>query len=214
MLISGRRILAGNIFNNSTFTYSVDTNSWTQAATKVYNDRSDEEGWTALAGGGILTYDLFQSVATGQGFAEVYNPAQNLWTAISPADGSASGVLPVLTSPDLGFELGPSMRLQDGRAFVIGANQHTALYNQAANSWSAGPDIHGILRNPFGRVQHANFGADDAPAALMPNGARLTCSRRRSESNHQQWRRGSWFRHHQQHPFHGGPAGLLGSLPG
>ena len=170
MLISGRRILAGNIFNNSTFTYSVDTNSWTQAATKVYNDRSDEEGWTGLAGGGILTYDLFQSIATGQGYAEVYNPAHNVWTAISPADGSASGVLPVLSSPALGFELGPAMRLQDGRALVIGANQHTALYNQAANSWSAGPDIQATLSNPFGSIRHANFGADDAPAALMPNG--------------------------------------------
>src|SRR5580692_3057098 len=41
MLISGRRILAGNIFNNSTFLYSIETNSWTQAATKVYSDRSD-----------------------------------------------------------------------------------------------------------------------------------------------------------------------------
>jgi hypothetical protein len=169
-LISGRRILAGNIFNNSTFFYSVDTNSWTQAASKVYNDRSDEESWTGLAGGGILTYDLFQSVAAGQGYAELYDPTQNSWSAISPADGSARGTLPVLTSPALGFELGPSMRLQDGRAFVIGANQHTALYNHAANNWSAGPDIHGTLRNPFGTVRHANFGADDAPAALMPNG--------------------------------------------
>ena len=170
VLLSGHRILAGNIFNNSTFLYSVDTNSWTQAATKVYNDRSDEEGWTMLSGGSILTYDLFQSVATGQGYAEAYNPTQNVWTAISPADGSASGTLPVLTSPALGFELGPALRLQDGRALVIGANQHTALYNQASNAWSAGPDIHGVLSNPFGRVEHANFGADDAPAALMPNG--------------------------------------------
>ena len=46
----------------------------------------------------------------------------------------------------------------------------TALYNPANNSWSVGPDIHGVLRNPYGRVQGANFGADDAPAALMPNG--------------------------------------------
>jgi hypothetical protein len=60
--------------------------------------------------------------------------------------------------------------LQDGRALVIGANQHTALYNQATNTWSAGPDVQGVLSNPFGRLQHANFGADDAPAALMPNG--------------------------------------------
>jgi hypothetical protein len=169
-LISGRRMLAGNIFNNSTFTYSVDTNSWTQAATKVYNDRSDEEGWSGIAGGGILTYDLFQSVAAGQGYAEIYNPTQNAWTAVSPADGSASGVLPVLTSVALGFELGPSMRLQDGRALVIGANQHTALYNPANNSWAPGPDIRGTLSNPFGSVRHANFGGDDAPAAIMPNG--------------------------------------------
>jgi hypothetical protein len=170
MLISGHRILAGNIFNNSTYLYSIDTDSWTQAATKVYSDRSDEEGWTALSGGGILTYDLFQSVANNQGYAETYNSTQNAWTAISPVDGTATGTLPVLTSPALGFELGPSMRLQDGRALVIGANQHTALYNQATNTWAAGPDIHGVLRNPFGRVEHANFGADDAPAALMPNG--------------------------------------------
>jgi hypothetical protein len=170
VLLPGRRILAGNIFNNSTHIYSIDSDSWTLAANKFYNDRSDEEGWTALSGGDILAYDLFQSVATGQGYAELYNPTRNLWIPISPADGSASGVLPVLTSTALGFELGPSLRLQDGRALVIGANQHTALYNTTANSWSAGPDIHGVLSNPFGKLEHADFGADDAPAALMPNG--------------------------------------------
>lgn len=169
-LISGHRIVAGNIFNNSTYIYSVDTNSWTQGATKVYNDRSDEEGWANLSGGNILTYDLFQSVASNAGYAEVYNSAQNQWTAISPVDGSAGGTLPVLTSPALGFELGPILRLQDGRALVIGANQHTGLYDQAHNSWAAGPDIHGTLSNPFGSIRNANFGADDAPAALMPNG--------------------------------------------
>lgn len=169
-LLSGHRILAGNIFNNSTYIYSVDTNSWTPAATKVYSDRSDEEGWTMLSGGSVLTYDLFQSIANNQGYAELYNPTQNVWTAISPADGSASGTLPVLSSPALGFELGPPLRLQDGRALVIGANQHTALYTQATNTWAAGPDIHGVLSNPFGKIERANFGADDAPAALMPNG--------------------------------------------
>jgi hypothetical protein len=170
VLISGHRILAGNIFKPSAYIYSIDTDSWTQAANKVYNDRSDEEGWTALSGGGILTYDLFQSIAAGQGYAEFYNPTQNLWTAISPADGTASGTLPLLSSPEVGFELGPALRLQDGRALVIGATQHTALYNPAANSWAAGPDIRSSLSNPFGKVEHANFGADDAPAALMPNG--------------------------------------------
>src|SRR5580692_2996134 len=138
-LLSGHRILAGNIFNNSTYIYSIDSDSWTLAANKFYNDRSDEEGWSGLSGGPILVYDLFQSIATGQGYAELYNPTRNLWTSISPTDGSATGTLPLLSSPALGFELGPSLRLQDGRAFLIGANQHTALYNPSTNTWAAGP---------------------------------------------------------------------------
>ena len=169
-LLSHRRILAGNLLNNSTYLYSIDSNSWTQAATKVYKDSSDEEGWTVMSGGLILTYDLDPSIATGQGHAELYNPSVNLWSGISPADGTANGDLPLLSSNALGFELGPVLRLQDGRGFVIGANQHTALYRQTTNTWSEGPDTFGTLSNPFGTIEHARFGADDAPAALMPNG--------------------------------------------
>jgi hypothetical protein len=169
-LLSHHRILAGNIFNNSTYLYSIDTNSWTQAASKVYDDQSDEEGWTTMSGGSLLNYDLFASIAAGQSYAELYNPSLNLWTGISPADGTAKGELPLLSSTALGYELGPVLRLQDGRALVIGANQHTALYTQSTNTWAAGPDTFGTLSNPFGSIDHALFGADDAPAALMPNG--------------------------------------------
>jgi hypothetical protein len=170
-LISGHRILAGNLLNSSTYIYSVDSNSWAFAADKVYSsESSDEEGWTTLRGGPILTYDLFQAVATGKGYAELYHPKQDIWTSISPADGSANGTLPVLSSPALGYELGPVLGLQDGRAIVIGANQHTALYTQSSNTWAAGPDIIGRLSNPYGTIEHALFGADDASAALMPNG--------------------------------------------
>jgi hypothetical protein len=57
-LISHQRILAGNLLNNSTYIYSIETNSWTQGPTKVYDDSSDEEGWTDMSGGRILNYDL------------------------------------------------------------------------------------------------------------------------------------------------------------
>jgi hypothetical protein len=169
-LLSHHRILAGNLLNNSTYLYSINTNSWTPAASKVYNDSSDEEGWSTMSGGLLLTYDLDPSIATGQGYAELYNPSLNLWRGISPADGTAKGDLPVLSSTALGYELGPVMRLQDGRALVIGANQHTALYTQSTNTWAPGPDTLSTLSNPFGSIDHALFGADDAPAALMPNG--------------------------------------------
>jgi Galactose oxidase, central domain len=170
ILIPGGNILAGNIFNRSTYTYSVAANSWSFAANKFYNDRSDEEGWVKLPDDTVLTYDIFQSIGAGSGYAELYNPTSGAWSGISPADGTASGTLPVLSSSALGAELGPILRLQDGRVFVIGANNHTALYAPATNTWAAGPDIMGTLSNAFGTIDPAAFGADDAPAAIMPNG--------------------------------------------
>jgi hypothetical protein len=158
MLLPGGRILAGDIFTNQPQIYNIATNTWSSAASKVYGDVSDEESWAKLGNGNILTYDIFQSIRTGNSYAEVYNPARNAWSSISPADGSATGFLPLLTSSSIGFELGPILRLQDGRAFVIGANNHTALYNPSTNRWAAGPETPG------------GFGADDAPAAELPNG--------------------------------------------
>jgi hypothetical protein len=92
-------------------------------------------------------------------------PVANTWSSVSPADGSANGTLPLLSSSAVDYELGPMLRLLDGRIFAIGATGHTALYTPSTNTWAAGPDIIGSLNgNP------TLFGADDAPAALMPNG--------------------------------------------
>jgi hypothetical protein len=73
-----------------------------------------------------------------------------------------------LSSSALGFELGPLLRLQDGRILAIGATQHTALYNGSTTplpTWAAGSDIIGTLNGIS-----SPFGADDAPAAILPNG--------------------------------------------
>jgi hypothetical protein len=168
MLIPGGtsgKILAGDLLNGNTFLYDIATNSWTQSGTKVYADSSDEEGWVKQADGSVLTYDLFKSVQTPGSYAEKYNPGTGSWSSISPSDGSALGTIPVLSSSALGFELGPILRLQDGRVLVIGANQHTALYTPGTNTWAGGPDIMGSLNgNP------SPFGGDDAPAAIVPNG--------------------------------------------
>ncbi len=170
ILVSRDKILVGNLLDNSTYIFSTATNTWEFAANKVYNDPSDEEGWTKQPDGSVVTYDLFQSIAENTGYAEVYHPSTDAWTSISPADGTAKGTLPVLSSPALGYELGPVLRLQDGRVMVIGANNLTALYTPSTNTWKAGPEIFGKLSNAFGSIDHARFGADDAPAALMPNG--------------------------------------------
>src|SRR5262249_28386140 len=144
---------------------NIATDSWGPAIPKVYNDRSDEETWVKLQDGRVLNYDLFQSIATGGAYAEVFDPDSNIWLSISPSDGHATGSIPQLSSTALGFDLGGMLRLQDGRIFVIGATGHTALYDPTINNWTAGPDIIGDLSGS----PHL-FLADDAPAAMLPNG--------------------------------------------
>ena len=164
MLLPNGKILAGNLNYPTTIIYDPVMNSWSGTASKLY-DRSDEEGWARQSDGTILTYDIFQSVKTGTGYAEKYDPATNTWSSVSPADDTANGTLPVLSSSALGYEMGPLLRLQDDRIFAIGANGHTALYTPASNTWAAGPDLIGTLGgSPF------LFAADDAPAGVLPNG--------------------------------------------
>ena len=165
MLLSSSAILVGDLLNNKTFVYNIDTDSWTQSASKIYTDQSDEEGWVKLADGSVLTYDLFKSKSTNGSYAEKYNPTTGLWTSISPSDGTALGFIPQLSSNSLGSELGPGLRLQDGRIFFVGATEHTALYNPATNTWAAGPDVMGTLNGI-----PSPFGGDDSPGAILPNG--------------------------------------------
>jgi len=165
MLLPNGKILVGNLLNSLTYIYDPATNLWSSAIPKVHNDRSDEETWARMSDGTILTYDLFQSISTGGGYAERFNPLTNLWSGISPSAGTAAGFIPQLSSATTGSELGGILRLYDDRMFVIGATGHTALYTRATNTWAAGPDLNGTLGGaPF------LFSADDAPAAILPNG--------------------------------------------
>jgi len=164
-LLPGGKILVGDLVNPNTYIYEPASDTWVASGTKVYPDSSDEEGWTMSGDGGIINYDLFHSIATGGSYAEKYTPATGTWTGISPTDGTANGTIPQLSSRSIGFELGPALRLQDGRIMVVGATQHTALYTPSTNTWAAGPDISGTLNGIA-----SPFGADDAPGAILPNG--------------------------------------------
>jgi hypothetical protein len=163
ILLSGGDIFVADPFSKETYLYNPTTNKWTTAAKKVY-DANDEEGLVKLQNGSILTYDIYQSLAKNVGYAELYNPSMNTWSSISPADGTAHGTLPLLTNT-LAYEIGPVLRLLDGRIFQVGANGLTALYNAATNTWAAGPTVRGTLGgSPY------VYAADDAPAAELPDG--------------------------------------------
>jgi hypothetical protein len=172
-LLPSGTIIAGDIFTPTPQIWTgPPPGTWSAAGTKLYGDRSDEEGWAKLPNGNIVDYALFESVDTScttACYAEEYSPTTNTWTGLTPGTGGVTGVLPLLSSSALGYELGPIMRLQDGRIFQIGANQHTALYNPTTNAWAAGPNTIGSISGN-GCGTNCAFGADDAPAAELPTG--------------------------------------------
>jgi hypothetical protein len=152
-------VLAGYVFGPQTNIYNPSTNQWSSGPTKYYNDQSDEETWTRLPNGNILTYDIFSSINSGTFEGEVYNPNTNTW---SPTTNSATNPPSQLSNPSIGYELGPALVLPDGRVFQVGANGNTAFYDYRTNTWSGGPQI----IDGVGQL----LGADDAPGAVLPNG--------------------------------------------
>jgi Galactose oxidase, central domain len=163
-VLADGRVLVGGINNPpQTAIWDPAYNTWAAAGTGgAKAARPNEETWTLLPDGSVLTVDVFSAPPN---LAERYIPATDAWvTAFSPPDNlvlTQIGTVPV-------NEIGPAILLPSGTMFAIGATGQTALYDPAGiNPWSAGPsfpaDTSGSGLNP-------TLTAIDAPACLLPNG--------------------------------------------
>jgi hypothetical protein len=123
--------------------------TWTATGTGKA-DVNDEEGWTLLPNGEVLTVDA----NNGNTNSEIYNPATGSW---SPAGST----LVQLTDPG-SHELGPAVLRPDGTVLYTGATGHNAVFNSVTSTWSAAPD--------FPKVGLQQLDIADGPAALLPNG--------------------------------------------
>jgi hypothetical protein len=153
----------------TTYLYDPAKDKWTVGPSKVTRgtptnpiyDSSDEESWVKLRDGSILTYDVWSSIGANKFEAERYKPWLNQWVDASSPNGNNPPSL--LSSVNVGYEMGPAFLLPDGRAFFVGANGNTAYYDPATETWSAGP---GLPSDANGN----QLVAADAPGAMMPNG--------------------------------------------
>lgn len=140
--------------------------TWTATGTGKFDD-NDEEGWNLLPSGKVLTVDAYVGMYQSNGMNyELYDPGSGTW--------SVAGTTPVQLwdsaatcggSGRASFEVGPALLLPNGTVFATGANScgpgHTAIYNVASGTWTAGPDF------------PSNLDIADGPAALEPNGKML-----------------------------------------
>jgi hypothetical protein len=140
------------------------TLTWTPTGSGKF-DLFDEEGWTLLPSGKVLTVDayVFSYDRSGKG-SEIYDPLTGAWTSAGSTkvqlwdSAAACGGERNATQ-----ELGPAVLRPDGTVFYMGSNTcgapgHNAIYDSLTGKWTAGPAFPGRLN------------IADGPAALEPNG--------------------------------------------
>jgi hypothetical protein len=135
-------------------TLTGSTASWATTGTGKF-DWNDEEGWTLLPGGDVLTVDAYvgQSSCCKLGY-QIYDPTTGAWT--TPSNNT------VVNLVDPGsLELGPMPLLPNGTVFAAGATTNNAIYTPSTGTWVSAPKFGGTLD------------IADGPAAVLPSGNAL-----------------------------------------
>lgn len=135
------------------------TLTWTETGTSTKYDSNNEEGWTLLPDGKVLTINTYTDInpyPSNPTKSELYDPTTGTW--------SFAGSTHVTLTDTIGFEVGPAVLRPDGTVFAVGSNGNTAIYDSANSVWSVGPNL------PMGSGTQGQLGSQDGPAALLPNG--------------------------------------------
>ena len=153
-LLPDGSFLLGNLNTPNVAKLNPATLTW--AAMNVRPGSSSEESWVLMADNTIATVSCSAPPATF-----VYDIATDTWTA---GNNLPTSIIQAPTGA--GGEIGAGLLRYDGKAFFLGANQHTAVYDPTvaapASRWTNGPDV----------VDSAgtSLGVMDGPAAILANG--------------------------------------------
>jgi hypothetical protein len=129
------------------------TASWATTGTGKFDD-NDEEGWTMLPGGDIITVDAYVPSGCCKLGYQIYSPTTGAWT--TPSNNTVVN----LVDPS-SLELGPMPLLPNGTVFAAGATTNNAIYTISTGTWASAPQFGGSLD------------IADGPAAVLPNGNAL-----------------------------------------
>ncbi len=162
VLADGRWVVA-NCCTTDMAVFDPATLTWSTITSAGKADIFDEEGWTLLPDGQLLTVDSNNAAALTH--TELYTPPD----AHHAGGWSSAGETGVQLA-DFGpgssgsWEVGPAMARPDGTVFQSGATGHTAVYDIRRGTWKPGPD-YPTIPGEGGPLDQA-----DGPAALLPTG--------------------------------------------
>lgn len=152
------------------------TLTWTPTGAGKY-DINDEEGWTLLPDGDVLTVDAyvpvgFPYIPNGTN-SELYDSQTGMWhsagsTIVQLWDSGLTCGEFKAAPPTPTFEVGPGVLRADGTVFYTGSNTcagetgNTAIYDTRSGHWRVGPvfpSINGVT----------DINVADGPASWEPN---------------------------------------------
>jgi hypothetical protein len=163
VVLADGTFMLGDKMSRQAALLDLKTMTWTETGTSTKTDLNDEEGWTLLPNGKVLTVDcytdaffnLVPSYPTDPTNSEIYDPQTRQWS-------SAGSTINTLTDPATA-EMGPGVLRPNGTVFAVGSPGNTSIYHVSSGRWSVGP------RLPIS-PQGYQYTAQDAPGALLPNG--------------------------------------------
>jgi hypothetical protein len=139
------------------------TMTWTETGTSTKNDLNDEEGWTLLPDGKVLTVDCYTDFYFGLAPSYPANPTNSeLYDPMTGEWSSGGSTINSLTDFNLS-EMGPAVLRPDGSVLAVGSSGNSSIYDTRTRRWSVGPTL------PVS-PQGYQYTAQDAPGTLLPNG--------------------------------------------
>ncbi|HZT44337.1 MAG TPA: IPT/TIG domain-containing protein, partial [Chthonomonadaceae bacterium] len=142
-------ILLAYILNGQMASFNASNLTWTNMSTSGKADRFDEENWTLLPNGKMLTVDV-----TDIPNSELFNSSTNAW--------SSAGNTPYSIVDATDQEIGPAVLRPDGTVICFGGNGSNAVYNSSTGAWSSAPS--------FPVIGGSQYDVADGPACLLPSG--------------------------------------------
>jgi hypothetical protein len=160
VVLSDGTYMLANCCTTETALFNAKRLTWTPTGAGKF-DLNDEEGWTLLPDGTVLTVDAYvRSYDVNGTGSEIYDPGSGTWSSAGSTIVQLWDSYP--SASRASYEVGPAVLRPDGTVFATGASGHgsghTSIYDTHNGSWTPGPDFPGILN------------VCDGPASLLPNG--------------------------------------------
>jgi hypothetical protein len=148
--------------------------TWTATGNDKF-DTNNEEGWTLLPNGNVLTVDAYVPLfpltmyIPGGMNSELYDPRTGSWMSAGSTKVQLWDSAAACGGENVGtFEVGPAVLRADGTVFYTGSDTctdgtgKTAIYDSRTGHWKAGP--------PFPVVNGvSDLNVADGPASWEPN---------------------------------------------